>query len=91
MAKKEGLVRNIKIGGFRLIHRHTRDILGLLKDSFELIDERIKGRYIHYPFMGLIKVKDYKPADDISDSTNIYSRKEYLKMMDEQIKRYMKK
>ena len=86
MTKKEGEIKNIEKDGIRMVHLRYANGLGLLMDSFNLIDERSKPLKKHFPFIGKMKVRTLTKDDDILDTTTDYSDKEYMEMMDEQIK-----
>lgn len=75
-----------KKGIFTLTHEIIIDDFGFKTDILEIVKDRTKEDMVlrHYPFIGMMKIRK---TNNFFDTTNKYTKKDYEKMLDEQIKK----
>jgi hypothetical protein len=86
---KEGLIKKVSIDNFILEHTRYRDFVGVLRDMFDVIEEKKEGspKFLHTPICPPIKVNNYDKNTNIFEMVNDYSEEEMLSVLKEHIQK----
>ena len=75
-------IKQITKGDTTLLHQHYIDLMGIKRDSFEIIKTLPNGHRVLIPFTGPPTVNVVTRTSNLSDATNNYTEEDYLKMME---------